>query len=201
VRRYTELEDRIRAKLSKGLRKDSGGGGPPGKDGVKGPGRGLGEGKLRLTPREKRMLRWRMNFTASTGAEYLRQLRGLGAILAIPTREGDDPEYRIVRDLRRGSKLLKEDVSKIERIYWIDDKPNSVRDLVAALGLSLRPKRFVAFMPESLEDNLFAMEKRYVENVLRVKPFNEDRIDETVFNVVRTPKGYRPELVGVTLKP
>ncbi len=200
------MEKSIRKRLHDGLA-GKGRGGPGqggGKDKGKGTGEGAGTGPGKstgtLTVREKRMLRWHMRFTANTGAEYLRQLRGLGAILAIPTREGDDPEYKIVRDLRPGGKLLDEDISKIERIYWIDDKPNSVRDIMAALGLSLRPSRFVAFMPPKLEEDLFNMERRYAENVLGLRPFNEDRIDETNFRVVPTARGYRPELLNVTLK-
>jgi hypothetical protein len=147
------------------------------------------------------MLRWHMLFRANSGEEYLRQLRGLGTILAIPVREGKEPEYRIVRDLRPGAALLDEDLSKIQRIYWFEKQPNSVRDIMSALGHpELRPSQIVAFMPQKLEAELYRMEKNYVENVLGVKPFDEDRIDETDFHVVPTPRGYRPELLRVTLK-
>ena len=207
ARAYARLEDTIRKKLSDGLRAGKGKGGTGsggGKDKGKGAGEGAGQGdgKATLTQREKRMLRWHMRFSANTGAEYLRQLRGLGAILAIPMNEGDNPDYRIVRDLRPPAKLLKEDLSNIKRIYWIDDKPNSIRDIMQALGgeaAGLRPSRFVAFMPQKLEAELFRMERGYVENVLKV-PFNEDRIDETHFRCVPGAGGYRPELISVTLR-
>src|SRR5207249_1222703 len=116
--------------------------GGSGSGGGSGTGRGTGEGsgtgagsKATLNQREKRMLRWNMLFTANTGPEYLAQLRGLGAILAIPVKEsGHEVEYRIVRDLRPPAKFLEEDVGKIQQIYWFDEKPNSVRDILNALG-------------------------------------------------------------------
>jgi hypothetical protein len=200
-----QLEADIRRKLMEGARpgKDGGRGG---KDRGKGPSTGPGEGNMARDKRIERMLRWHMRFTANSGVEYLAQLRGLGAILGIPVNEGGKTRYWIVRDLHPPAKLLKnEDLSKIQRIYWWDDKPESAVDIMRALGgeaASLRPmpSRFVAFMPEKLEAELYNMEKRYVENVLRVRPFNEDRIDETNFRVVSTARGYRPELVNVTLK-
>ena len=70
-----------------------------------------------------------------------------------------------------------------------------------ALGLNLQPvpARFVAFMPEKLEEQLFAMERRYVEKVMR-QPFIEDRINETEFRVVPVGGGYRPELIRVSMR-
>jgi len=167
-----------------------------------GPGPGKpGSARIALTPQQRRSLRWHMNFTANTGVEYLAQLRGLGATLAIPTKEGPDPAYMVVRELRPGARLLDEDISRFQRrIYWIDDKPRSVADVLGALGIRLpqMPSRFVAFMPESLENELYQMERLYVERVLK-RRFDEDKIDQTVFRVVMTPRGYRPELIRVQL--
>src|SRR5262245_1631575 len=200
MKRWARLDEGLRKRLSDGLRSGASRVGPPTGKGGSGDKPG---GKLKLTQREKRMLRWHMLFTANSGKEYLAQLRSLGAILAIPVEEkkGAEPVYRLVRDLKPGAKLLKEDPSKLERIFWIDDKPQSVKDVVAALGLKLEraPSRFVAFLPEKLEKELFAMEKRYVEKVLKVK-FDEDRIEQTRFQVVATAKGHRVEMTSVWLK-
>jgi hypothetical protein len=79
--------------------------------------------KAPLTPREKHMLRWTMVFNTNTNnntnpaVEYVLQLRGLGAILAIPVKEAPEPEYKIVRNIRRPAKLLPQDMKKIYRIY------------------------------------------------------------------------------------
>jgi hypothetical protein len=200
------LDEGLASKLRDGLNPGRGKGGS-GSGGGKGTGKGTGEGpgtgpgKATLTQREKRMLRWNMRFTASTGIEYLAQLRGLGAILAFPVTEGAKPQYKIVRNLKPGGKLLDEDVSKINRIYWFDTKPRSVIDILNALGIRMSriPSQFVAFMPEELEKKLFDMERGYVERVLK-KQFDEDRIEETQFRVVPTGRGYRPELISVSMR-
>jgi hypothetical protein len=203
---FAQLNDSTRRALSDGLqpgkgRGGSGSGGGQGTGTGTGTGAGFGAGSDKLNIREKRMLRWHMRFTAASGPEYLQQLRGLGAILAFPVQEEPTPVFKIVRDLKPGASLLNEEVAKINRIYWIDDKPGSVRDIMGALRISLPqiPSRFVAFMPESLEADLFKMERNYVERILR-RSFNEDLIDETNFRVVLTPKGYRPELISVTMR-
>jgi hypothetical protein len=203
--RLVQLEASVREKLRVGLNPGKGRRGPgsDGGDGVGvGPRKGPDSGKATLSKREKRMLRWHMRFTANTGADYLAQLRGLGGILAFPVMKGDaPPPYQVVRDLRAGAKLLDEDLSKIQRIYWIDDKPQSVRDILSALRIDLKPvpAHFVAFLPEELEKKLFALERNYVEKVLR-QTFDEDKIEGTEFRVVPTPNGYKPELISVRLR-
>jgi hypothetical protein len=197
-RKLARMQEAARRKLFDGLQPGKGVGGP----GAAGPkGKGPGPGKGTLSKRARRMLRWHMHFTANTGSEYLMQLRGLGAILAFPAERSSDTRYKVARDLRPGGPMRDEDVAKIQRIFWIDDKPQSVRDVLGALRATLNPvpSRFVAFMPEELEKRLFEMERRYVEKVLRRK-FDEDRIDETLFRVVGTPRGYRPELISVHVK-
>jgi hypothetical protein len=196
-KRFARLDERIRNKLAEGLRRGTGGGddGPRGKPGAD---PGPGGGKAKLDPRVRRMLRWHMAFTATGGQEYLKQLKDLGAILAF---QAGGEKYQVVRDLRAGGKLLDENISDIKRIYWIDDKPKSVSDVLDALGVKLAavPPRFIAFMPKELEDKLFEMEKNYVTRTLRV-PFNEDKIDETHFRVVFKRGKFQPELVGVSMR-
>jgi len=147
------------------------------------------------------MLRWSMLFNSNSGPDYLSQLQGLGAILAIPIREDKNgPEYRIVRDLSaRPAKLINEDISKIQRIYWIDDKPQSVQDVMAVLGHpELRPSHFVAFMPEELEQKLFRLEKAYLDK--HRKGRTEDDIVETKFKINHTRGGYEPEVSSQKVK-
>jgi len=200
------LEKSIREKLANGIRAAEGKAGP-GSGGGSGSGSGKGIGDSTgdqtnrpktLTKREKRMLRWHMIFTANSGPEYVAQMRALGAVLAFPV--GPD-RYQTVRDLKPGAKLQDEDLKAIQRIYWIDDKPQSVRDVVAALGLNLvpPPPRFIAFMPEELEKKLFEMERAYITRVLRV-PFNEDKIEETIFRVTNIRGKYTPQLERVMLR-
>jgi hypothetical protein len=199
MKAFARLNDSVRRKLSDGLnpgkgRGGSGSGGGKGTGTGTGEGAGRGEGKLNLTKREKRMLRWTMSFNTRTGADYVRQLRGLGAILAIPVKEGQPPEYRIVRDLtRRPAQLLEEDLSQIKRIYWIDDKPRSVQEVMNALGLKLQPSHFVAFMPLELEQKLFELERDH-------RGLAEDQIHETKFRIVESAGTFRPEVMEQTPK-
>jgi hypothetical protein len=152
--------------------------------------------KAELTKRQERMLRWSMKFNTQNGADYVSQLKGLGAILAIPTTDGPNPHYKIIRDLdQRPPKLLDEDLSKIQRIYWVDDKLNSVAGVMEALGLQgMRPSHFVAFMPEKLEQKLFQLELNY-------KGLKEAQIHATRFEVVKTPNGYEPRVTEQWSKP
>ncbi len=157
-------------------------GGPPG-PGPAGPPR---------TKQQERMLRWTMSFNTRTGEDYVRQLRGLGAILAIPVKEGERPEYRLVRDLsRRPAQLLDEDLSKIQRIYWLDSNPRSVREVMNTLGLRQQPSHFVAFMPEELEKKLLRLEKAY-------RGLEENQIFETKFRVVERGARFEPEVIEQT---
>jgi hypothetical protein len=176
------IDKEVQRKLHDGLSPAKGQGGPgtgggkdKGKD--KGTGPGTGEGRAKLSQREKRMLRWTMMFDTRSGSDYLRQLQALGAILAIPKPE-NPRDYYIVRDLtKRPAELLNEDLSQIQRIYWIDDKPQSVQGLMQALGLQLMPNHFVAFMPQDLEDRLAKMELQYMGR-------KEEQIDATRFKVL-----------------
>jgi hypothetical protein len=195
---FAQLPDLIRRKLGDGLKEGPGKG--PGTGPGEGPGKGPGVGKATLSKREKRMLRWTMRFTANNGPDYLSQLSALGAILAIPVVEAPEPQYELLKDLKaRPAVLVKEDLSKIERIYWIDSNPKSVNDVMTTLGLRMRPSRFVAFMPRELEDKLFEMEKKAM--IERGRKYNEDEIEETVFRVVAQGGGrYRPELTDIRFK-
>ncbi|HZY85739.1 MAG TPA: hypothetical protein VFE78_12970 [Gemmataceae bacterium] len=199
MKAFARLNDSVRRKLSDGLnpgqgRGGSGSGGGRGSGTGTGEGAGRGEGKLNLNKREKRMLRWSMSFNTRTGDDYIRQLRGLGAILAVPVKEGNPPEYKIIRDLsKRPAQLLDEDLSQIKRIYWIDDKPRSVMEVMNVLQIRLRPSHFVAFMTIDLEQKLFELERDY-------KGLAEDRIHETRFRIVESAGTYRPEVMDQTPK-
>jgi hypothetical protein len=164
-----------------------------------GTGNGRGEGTGKLTQREKRMLRWTMMFNTNSALNYLSQLKGLGAILAIPIREdAAGREYRVVRKLTAPAKLIEEDIEKIQRIFWIDDNPQSVQDMMAVLRLPLRPSHFVAFMPEELEAKLYKLEKDYLDKHYSGR--GEDDIAETKFRINQSGKGYEPEVLAMKVK-
>lgn len=163
----------------------SDGGRDKGKD--TGVGKGTGPGDSKISQRQKRVLRWTMIFNTQNGDDYLRQLHSLGAILAYPSP--DDPtQYMVIRNLGRGSFGEVEDLSQINRIFWVDDKPQSVASLARAIGMRA-PAHFVAFFPEELEQKLLKMELNY-----RGKP--EDSIEETKFEVRRAGAGYEPRVIS-----
>jgi hypothetical protein len=180
----------------------TGSGGGSGDGTGTGTGNGRGEGAGKLTQREKRMLRWSMLFNTNSAPDYLSQLQGLGAILAIPVREdASGIDYRLIRDLSaRPAKLLNEDVKQIQRIYWIDDKPQSVMDVMAVLQVPLArpPSHFVAFMPDELEAQLLKLELAYFEK--KHKGRGEDDILSTKFRINRTARGYVPEVIAQKVK-
>lgn len=163
-----------------------------GSDGPGPGGPGPGKPGKRLSPDEERMLRWTLTLNTRSGEEYLEQLRALGFILAIPTST-DGKNYKIVRDLsgKGAPKLLDEDAGRLNRISWRDDRPESVRSLMAALKYSGQPSHFVAYMPRQLEAEMFNLE-------LKFRGRREDQIHATRFEVLRTPAGYRVIVVDQT---
>ena len=131
-----------------------------------------------------RMDRWVLVFETRDGRDYLRQLESLGAILAIPIGEN---QFMVYHDLRsRPLKGQVEAISKIERIFWIDDKPESVRSLAEALQLDRVPVRFVAFFPRQFEEELLRKELRFQNK-------KEHEIRKTIFQMQR--RGNRYEAV------
>jgi beta-lactamase regulating signal transducer with metallopeptidase domain len=160
-------------------------------DGQAGAGGGSrqGDGRGRKAERDRRMIRWRILFDTRSGDEYVRQLSALGAVLAFST-EDEGPNYRVVRDLSaRPAKGVEEDVTKIDRIFWVDDDPKSVESLLKALGLDAKPKHVVVFLPEKLEEKLYQDELSY-------QGLKEGQIAETVFKVKLIDGKYVPVVVS-----
>jgi hypothetical protein len=182
------------AKLQQGtISKGRGGSGEGGGKG-KGHGTGIGDlegaGRMNVTKRQARQLRWTMIFNIRQPDDYARQLQGLKAILAIPIPGKEDvKEYKVIRDLsHRPVRPKVEDVTSINRIYWVDDRPDSVASLARVLGVD-PPAYFVAFFPVELEQTLLEKELKYAGN----KP--EEKIRETKFQVRQTANGYEPFVI------
>ncbi|HKM55969.1 MAG TPA: hypothetical protein VJY33_21360, partial [Isosphaeraceae bacterium] len=132
----------------------------------------------------KRVLRWTMIFDTRNGEDYRVQLQALGAILAIP----GDGQYLVIKDLRPPVRPVPEDLKKIQRIFWIDNRPDSVGPLGAALGLPRPPPEVVAFFPEALERELLTKE-------LAFRGRQENQILETRFRVMRRGPTFEPIVV------
>jgi hypothetical protein len=177
-----QVRDRLNALQAKAARgsQGPGDGGAPGR-GV-GPGKGDGRGSGgTLSPRPERQKRWTMIFNIRDPEDYARQLQALGAILAAEAGNG---EYFVIEDLsQRPAVAKRRDVSKIDRMFWVDDKPEVVEPLFRVLQYQPAPKYFVAFFPQELERELLRKE-------LAHKNLPEDRIAETRFQIRRTATGY-----------
>ena len=192
-----DVRKQLRKNVNPGLGQGgtgSGGGMGGGKD--KGIGDARGGGEAALNQREKRVLRWAMTFSTQNGNDYLNQLHGLGAIVAIP-QDGD--RFLVIRDLKNPRAGKIEDLSSINRIYWVDNKPQSVTSLSQALGLSSVPPLFAAFFPESLEKKLFAREMAALREKYGATK-GENDIHETRFSVERRGGVYDVRVMDITLR-
>lgn len=168
-----------------------------GKDG-RGPGSGPGEGtgKGAASLRRDRVLRWALNFSTADGKDYRNQLAGFGAIIGVPV-PGKDGEFLLIRDLKNPAAARVEDISMLDRIYWYDDKPESVRSLFSILPQD-RPVYFVAFFPESLEKDLLRKELAFTQEKYRTR--DEGRIHQTKFDVIRNGDRYDVRVHSVELR-
>src|SRR5262249_31459970 len=185
VRSTARINKEAQKKLWSGL-----GQGGPGRGGGKDRGTDTGTGREKGPgtgdERVKRTLRWVMVFDTYNGDDYARQLAGLKAILAIP-RENN--QYAVIHDLnQRPAQLRNEDIEQIKRIYWVDEKRESITPLCMALGIRPVPDHVVAFSPEELEKKLLKVELQY-------RARREDEIYEPRFKVRKTASGYEPIVI------
>jgi hypothetical protein len=147
-----------------------------------------------------RALRWTMVFNTENGQDYRRQLAGLTArmkektIVAIKEPDG---RYRVFRDLEsdRPSSAI-EDLSTMQRIFWVDNKPDSVRALSGALGLAQPPPAIAILFPEELENKFLRIELAHAG----LREDQERQIKETRFGILRQGKSYEPVVTGQRLK-
>lgn len=183
VKKLSDLDARLRKALMSGSGTE-GSGSPDAKgpgDGV-GDGPGTGPGPGGTNARTKRKLRWTITFDTQSGGDYLRQLHALGAILAYRAPDG---ELKCVKNLmERPVRPTAEDLSKLNRIFWIDDKRESVEQLARSLGLDFVPDRIVALFPHEFEKELLAKE-------LVFRNRQEAEILETRFRIVMRGNGYQ----------
>jgi len=118
-----------------------------------------------------------------TGPEdHLKQLASLGTIVALPDGAG---RYHVYRDLtRRPAVGNVEDISKIDRIWFIDSNADTATGIGRALGMRESPARLIAFFPQVLEGKMASL-----ENGLPPRDKATSR-EKTLFCVVRRADGY-----------
>ena len=188
--RIKKLRDKINADLAAAPKGKGGSGNGGGMGNGQGPGNGAGAGpgtgNSDPGKRAKRSLRWTMIFNTRDGQDYRRQLQTFGAILAVP--DPKDPDgYLLIEDLKN-PKAAAGDVAKIERLYWVDDKPSSVHSLAQALGVP-PPPHFIVFFPHDFEEKLLRLELGYRNK-------REEEITETRFEVRWVNGTYEPYVIS-----
>jgi hypothetical protein len=190
VQSLKKLSTDARSKLLNAIGPGKGKGGS-GRDGGQDSGKDTGKDKFtgsgvnKFSQRQTRVLRWVMRFNTLNGNDYRRQLAGLGAILAFPQSDGS---YMVYRDLRAPAKGEIEDIASIKRIFWVDDKKDSIRSLAGAMEVPVPDGPVVAFFPVSLEAELLKKELAY-------RGKKEEDIKETHFKINVRGGNYIPEVV------
>lgn len=175
--KIADIEKRVSNSLRGGGGTPGTGGGSGGGDGP-GHGAGVGPGTGTMNQRAKRKLRWTIMFNTGNGHGYLHQLDVLGAML---TFDGPDGSIRIVRDLSKRpvavERFTEEELQKLNRIRFTDDKQESVESLFRAMGRDEKPKEVHALFPLRFETELLQKE-------LAFRNRSEDSIDETRFQIL-----------------
>jgi RNA polymerase sigma factor (sigma-70 family) len=142
--------------------------------------------------RKRRLLRWRISFDTKDGNDYAKQLEALGTILAVPTERPG--KHRVIRDLsKRPVEARVEDLARMERIFWVESDPRSIRALSKALGLRPVPRLIVVLFPQYIEDELLRKELAFAKR-------KEGDIEETTFRFFRTRTGFRIKAVSQRAK-
>jgi hypothetical protein len=140
------------------------------------------------------MLRWQIVFKNSDSSQYASQLSALGAILAVPA-EGAEGRYRVFHDLeQRPLRGRLTDFAGIDRIYWVDDQPESVASLARALGIDQVPAHIIVLLPRYIENELLRKELAFAGR-------DEEDIDETRFEFRQTRRGCEIAVVDQRAKP
>lgn len=203
LKKLEKLNSETRKKLMEGLSPGKGQGGT-GRGGGKDTGAGTGTGKAQgpgkggiVNEHVKRALRWTMMFNTRDGRDYRKQLADLSrnmrekTIVAIPRPDG---QYLVFRNLAHEPPNGRtEDIGDIKRIFWVDEKPESIMSLSEALGVRGQPPYLVVFFPEELENKLLRLELNYGNQRGR---HTEDQIQETKFQIVNRGGFYEPIVVG-----
>ncbi len=181
--------DRARQQLAENQNRQGGGGnaaaGKGGTVSASGTGGGGGAGP---SGRAARTGRWVLHFRHVSFPDLLAQYQGIGAELAFPA---PNDKYRYFSQLTsRPPRSHLGDLAKESRLYWLEDNANTVSGMARALGLT--PTSYMlAFLPQTLEDNMLKQELAYGN-------LKEDQIAKTEFEVVRRGGGYDVIVVSQT---
>jgi hypothetical protein len=136
--------------------------------------RGGGGGGSGARGRGARVARWVLHFNTESSQHYLQQLDGLGAEIAFPAAGSRWQYFFDVSTPRRRSEIR--DLGSENRLYWVDEKQQSVGGVAQVLGIPT-PPFMIVFLPVPLEDRMLQLELDY-------QGLTEEQILRTDFRVV-----------------
>jgi hypothetical protein len=164
--KFKDLQDAAAAAMARNLNRPGPKEGEGTGTGKKGTGPGAGP-QGDPNSRAKQLIRWTIRFETygadvkARGDDYLRQLAGLGAWIALPL--GNDPNrVTLYKDL--AARPLRGEVMKIDdlegRIFFTDNRPESLEQVALAMGLGEPPAGMRAMFPFEIEDQMRTLEKQ-----------------------------------------
>jgi hypothetical protein len=163
--RLAQARSQLDANLNQGSREGTG---------------GVGGGGTGTTGRGARVARWVLHFNTQSSPHYLQQLDGLGAEIAFPAVGNRWQYFFNVGSPRRRSEIR--DLGGENRLYWVDEKPQSVGGVAQVLGIPT-PPFMIVFLPVPLEDRMLEMELAY-------QNLTEEQILRTDFQVITRGGSY-----------
>jgi hypothetical protein len=179
--RRKNAEDMARTAKGKdgpGKGEGKGTGDGPGEGGGKGPGV---PGGGTATIRQIRNDRWGVYWIyRSTPGDLLKLYSDMQVFIGVPTKLGSDghiEECLVIRDIKKNAIAKREDVYKLNRMFWMTSEPGPVLELARALGLRRPPPFFLIFHPPEFEENLLRLEKQAFSG-------DESRIAKTFFRII-----------------
>ncbi len=191
---YGSLDKALQDKLlGLGQKKGTPGGKGTGDSGQEGTGiGGTGADSTRA-----RGLRWVVRFKTTSGRDYVNQLAGLGAVIAVPAPPDFKKSMLVFRDPGNpsaSSVATDQDFRAFGgQIQFCDFKRDSVVQVSEALGLKFTPPAFWAFFPKELEAELARKETAYRNK-------RSEDIEETKFQVISRGGKYEAVVVEQKVK-
>jgi hypothetical protein len=160
------------------------------------PGKVGGSGGTSSKGRGERLVRWMLRIESrgirgEAVRDYLVQIEGLGGVIAFPAK-GDKWLYVYHASDPAQRSTQEKDLSDENRIYWTNEKRETVIDVCHYLGIA-RADLMVMFLPTELEERMARLECEYQNK-------NEEEIAQTIFLVVREGGKYGVRVIAQTLK-
>lgn len=174
IKQLEKLNDKFRKQLLEGRGDKKGQGQAEGNaTGNEKEGGNKGTGNAATTA--GRELRWTLNFSTASGADYLQQLKTMKASVVFPRNNGT---AILIKDLAKPNDQTKiTELSEMTGMSFVDDRRESVIGVAASLSLPFTPDVLIAFFPKEIEDQLASLERGH-------RGRKEEDIITTTFKII-----------------